>query len=59
MELNKVETSKLIEELTKVIEDVKGCVIKSHVSFRIESADYETYLKDFGPAIVLVVKINE
>lgn len=58
MELNKVETSKLIEELTKR-EDVKGCVIKSQVGFKIESADYETYLKDFGPAIVLVVKINE
>lgn len=58
MELNKVETSKLIEELTKIA-DVKGYVIKSNVSFKIESADYETYLKDFGPAIVLVVKINE
>lgn len=58
MELNKVETSKLIEELTKR-EDVKGCVIKSHVGFKIESSDYETYLKDFGPAIVIVVKINE
>lgn len=58
MELNKVETSKLIEELAKIA-DVKGCFVKSNVSFRIESADYETYLKDFGPAIILVVKINE
>lgn len=58
MELSKVETLKLIEELTKR-EDVKGCIIKSHVGFKIESADYDTYLKDFGPAVVLVVKINE
>jgi len=58
MELNKVETSKLIEELTKR-ENVKRCVIKPHVGFKIESSDYETYLKDFGSAIVLVVKINE
>lgn len=58
MELNKVETSKLIEELTKR-EDVKMCVIKPQVGFKIESSDYETYLKDFGSAIVLVVNINE